>query len=109
MKRVLLSIIGGILLPVAYLILWTALWNLGERGSAFQTWVESVRPVLIFPLSWASHIYFYFFPPDPDFVMFTGLEFGNIASVIISNFLLYSILTYTVLSVKTLREKPKLA
>ena len=109
MKRVLLSIIGGILLPLLYLVLWTILWNLGERGSTFQLRVELARPILIFPLSWASHIYFYFFPPDPDFHMFTGLEFGNIASVIIGNFLLYSILIYAVLSLRTLRIKPKLA
>ena len=109
MRRVVLSIVGGILLPFLYLILWTILFNFGERDSAFQNWVISVRPVLIFPISWASHVYFYFFPPDPDFLMFTGFEFGNIASMIFGNFLLYSLLTYAVLSIKTLRVKPKLA
>jgi hypothetical protein len=109
MKRVVLSIIGGIFLPFLYSILWIILFNLGERDSAFQVWVISARPVLIFPISWASHVYFYFFPPDPDFLMFTGFEFGNIISVITGNFLLYSILTYAVLSINTLRAKPKLA
>ncbi len=108
MKRVLLSIIGGILLPLLYLVLSAILLNLGERGSAFQMWVESVRPVLIFPISWASYIYFYFFPPDPDFLMFAEFAFGNIVSLIIGNFLLYSILTYAVLCIKMLCVKPKL-
>jgi len=109
MKRVLLSVVGGILLPLLYLVLWAILLNLGERDSAFRVWVESARPFLIFPISWASHAYFYFFPADPDFLMFTGLEFGNIISMIIGNFLLYSMLTYAVLSIKTLRVKSELA
>ncbi len=93
MRRLKLSLAGGILFPFLYLVLLSILFNLGERNSDYYFWVESVRPFLVFLISWASYIYFYFFPPDPDFLMFAEFAFGNILSLIVGNFFLYSMLS----------------
>jgi hypothetical protein len=101
MRRIGLSIVGGILLPVAYIVLLLALINIASfvfrlsgHGTPLQVLAESLEPVLSFPISWPSYIYFHYFPPDPEFIAFTGFEFGNIVSMVAGNFMLYAIVTY---------------
>jgi hypothetical protein len=106
MRRIRLSITGGILLPATYAVLLVALINIASfvfrfsgRDTTLHAWAESLEFALSFPVSWPSYIYFHYYPPDPDFIAFTGFELGNIISVAAGNLLLYSVVAYSVLSI----------
>jgi hypothetical protein len=93
MKRLKVSIICGLSIPLGYLLLLSALAPLvGDQGTA----------LLLLPLSWPSHIYYYFFPLDPhrELIMLDGFEMGNIYSLIFGNVLGYSILIYALLCLR---------
>ncbi len=105
MRRIRLSIVGGIMLPAVYIMLLLALINIASfifrfsgRGTPLHALAESLESVLSFPVSWPSYIYFHYSPPDPEFMAFTGFEFGNIVSVVVGNFMLYAIVSYGALS-----------
>lgn len=104
MKRIRSSIIGGILLPAGYVLLMLVLVNVASvffrfagRDTPLHARAESLEPALSLPISWPSHVYFHYFPADRGFAAFNGFELGNIISVAVGNFVLYAIVTYSVL------------
>jgi hypothetical protein len=104
MRRIRLSLVVGVFLPVTYVLLIIAFVNIASvafrllgRDTLLHAWAESLESVLSFPISWPSYIYFHYFPPDREFVAFTGFELGSIISVAAGNFVLYAIVTYCAL------------
>ncbi|MGA9994032.1 MAG: hypothetical protein WBP93_01400 [Pyrinomonadaceae bacterium] len=87
-----LSVILGFLMPVCYAILSSRLAEFINNATFSR--------VLWFPFAWPSYIYYHFYPLDPDreFIVFDGLESGNILSIIIGNWVLYTLLAYAFLS-----------
>lgn len=84
------SLICGVLIPLAYLVILVNLASLlGDQEAA----------LLKLPVSWSSYIYYYFFPLDPhrELIMLDGFEDGNIYSLIFGNVLGYSIVIYALL------------
>ena len=110
MKRFAFSLAGGVLIPVSYLIFhWflanaaSLIFDLFGRQFWLHDWAESAGIVFILPLSWPSHLYYNFFPAAPE-TIFPGLEPGNLAALAVGNFVLYSVITYAILTIKSDRN-----
>jgi hypothetical protein len=93
MKRILQSLAGGLLIPIGYLFLIGIIVGIvrnitgSVRGDALWFWL------LCLPLEWSGHIYNYLFPPKFEKV-FGELRGEVIWTSIITNFIVYSLLTY---------------
>ena len=95
MKRILKSLVGGIAIPVLYLLLvFFVLAVIGiithnPPGNSRLWWL------LFLPLEWSGHIYNRLFPSEP--VAVYGPRGEVILASMITNFVVYSLLTYMVL------------
>lgn len=88
MKKICLSVIGGIVIPILYLCTGAFLVNV----------VKTEPPYFLrFIFNWSGNLYNYFFPDTDDFKMFSEFRYESILATIIGNFLLYFLLTYLVL------------
>ena len=117
MKRIGLSILGGVAVPSLYIGLYSVLVQIASF--VFHLWkspgarrlAESLEPVVLAPIAWPSWIYFHFFPPHDDFMGLSIFEPGNLLSLATGNVVLYAALTWLFLwSVrKGPRQTPQLA
>jgi hypothetical protein len=90
MKRVMWSLVLGVLIPASYFF----------GLLAFETYIDwSYRKTLQMPVAWPRIIYFYFLPPDPYSPHFND-TFDPILFlfIVICNLAAYSLLGYLVLS-----------
>jgi hypothetical protein len=96
MKRILLSITGGVVFPIGYLLL---LWLVVSIVKLF-----SVSPqneswwfyILILPLEWGGRFYNFLFPAQFE-KPYALLKGPAILSDVIGAFLLFAVLTYALL------------
>jgi hypothetical protein len=100
-KILLWSFIGGIMIPIIYFVLFI----LFGHNLTHPDWAS-------LPLNWVGKVYYHYFPKTDDFVFDSRPEriLVGLASLF-SNFIVYSILTFAVLSIfrklKILREPEK--
>jgi hypothetical protein len=95
-KRLLLSLAGGIIIPILYIfvigMVIGVVKNISGSVSGDSLWLW----FLSLPLQWSGHIYNYLFPPKFEKV-FGELRGEVIWTNIITSFIVYSLLTYLVL------------
>ena len=91
MKRICLSITGGIVIPILYLCTGALLTN-----------VFKIEPPYLMRLvfNWSGNLFNYFFPDTDEFQMFSEFRFESILATVTGNFLLYFLLTYLFLWLK---------
>jgi hypothetical protein len=93
MKRILLSLFGGFVIPFLYFLLIGLVVSIvkaingSAAGDSWWFWL------LCLPLEWSGHIYNRLFPPEYEKV-FGELRGQVIWTNIITNFIVYSLLTY---------------
>jgi hypothetical protein len=96
MKRILLSLVGGVAIPILYLVMFGLVCSIVKAingsvsGDSWWLWL------LALPLEWSGHIYNHLFPPQYEKV-FGELRGQVVWTNIITNFIVYSLLTYGVL------------
>jgi hypothetical protein len=103
MKRILQSLAGGIFIPIFYLaamFLVVAVVRVvtgNADGNSWWFWLLGL------PLEWSGHIYNRLFPPEYEKV-FGELRGQVIWTNIITNFIVYSLLTYGFLRWRSKRK-----
>ena len=109
LKRSLLSIAGGFILPLLYV---------GVNGILAQfIQNETIKRLLIMPVTWTNYIYDYFDPStdnyfytptyDPGWLAaFKGFEV-KIISFLVGNVVLYALVTYALLHWLGKSQKPE--
>ena len=96
MKRILLSLAGGVFIPIFYFIVIGLIVSIPNRGFSNVSGDSRWLWFLFLPLQWSGHIYNRLFPPETEKV-FGELRGAVIWTNIITNFIVYSLLTYIVL------------
>ena len=104
-RYLLLSIVGGVVFPILYLLLVPmAARLLGRLAPSFQS-----DSILMIPLVWPLVVYDRIFPPAPlPPGLMSGSDFPRIEAiivVIVCNFLQYAILTYALLRLLESRRR----
>jgi|SRR5918912_1292124 hypothetical protein len=96
MKRIVLSLAGGILVPILHFIVIGLIISVpyyrfdNVPGDSWWLWY------CFLPLEWSGHIYNRLFPPETEKV-FGELRGEVIWTNIITNFIVFSLLTYIIL------------
>jgi hypothetical protein len=96
MNRILLSLAGGVAIPTLYFIVIGLIISIpyhGFRnvpGDSWWLWF------FFLPLEWSGHVYNRLFPPETEKV-FGELRGAVIWTNIITDFIVYSLVTYMVL------------
>ena len=88
-ERLRAAALCGIAIPLVYLMILNVIPGLALLPPLM------VR-ALFLPIEWPSLIYFHFNPPDPE-QFFAFLSGGQILSIAVGNFVLYSLLTFAFL------------
>lgn len=98
MKRVALSILGGFVFPFCYTII----------SGPLSTYVEDerIQGLLYVPIGWPKLLYFYFFPPLSG-NSFAENETAFLLYIVGCDVLLYALLTYVALSVRSVLRRPE--
>jgi len=107
-RQLLLSIAGGVVLPILYILLMPLAARLIDRlVPSFQ-----YDGVFMAPLVWPVYLYDRIFPPPPlPPNLMSGSEFPRVEAImimIVCNFLQYAILTYAVLQLYERRRRRRL-
>lgn len=104
--RLVASWIGGVIVPAVYF--WVAWLALSLKQAVLGKALGVVDLLITLPIFWPYRIFLHYFPPNPKEpfeVAFAFYDPRNLLMMIVGNFILYSIVSYGVLSYVHLRRR----
>lgn len=103
MTRVVLSMIGGIVIPILYYIVSVFISFIISISIGWERLPRITEKLLFIPIGWTEEVYNKLFTPH----MFDTFSIEFLSITIIGNFILYFLVTYTLLNYFQDRFFPK--
>ena len=97
MKRLALSIIGGVDIPFLLTI------TLGPLSTYTEN--DNIKALLSLPVRWPRYVYVYLYPFHPKPYLYSG-DTASLVALIVCNIVFYACLTYFILVIWKYSKKP---